>query len=109
VYEPQTDGKVVNYLVLASGARTIPDGLELFEWFNANANDVVLAGDFNNWQQGNARLAKDADGVWRCRLHANRPITYKFVVDDLWLARARSARGIEWRPDNFGEHHSSAL
>lgn len=60
------------------GAATIS-----FVFHDDKASDVVLAGDFNGWNDRTHRLRKCADGLWRIKIP--RPsagdYAYKFCVD----------------------------
>ncbi len=85
-YAPDLHGGVNSLLVVQNGERITPeDGLEYFEYEALPETQFVnLAGDFNEWKQGTIDLLKFPDGLWRCWLKVERPITYRFVVDDMW-------------------------
>ncbi len=105
VYTFSPEGEVHNLLVLENGTRTIPTGLELFEWPDASAEDVVVAGDFNGWFQGNVRLLKNGSNVWQAWLDVGRPVVYKYVVDDLWKSEP-SDDGIALVGDDFNNYNN---
>lgn len=52
-----------------------------------DANEVLLAGDFNNWDYTNTRLQKGKDKLWRAELMLKPGrYEYKFVVDGNWIS-----------------------
>jgi len=66
--------------------RVTPQGVE-FVYVNPSAQNVFVAGNFNEWNPSRDALSKDKKGVWRLVL----PLKpghhqYKFVVDGAWLA-----------------------
>lgn len=56
-----------------------------FEFYAPQAEDVRLAGTFNNWDPTKHRLRKDANGRWRLTLKL-RPgrYEYRYLVDGNW-------------------------
>lgn len=52
-----------------------------------DANQVMLAGDFNNWDFNSTSLKKGKDKVWKkdVSLKPGR-YEYKFVVDGSWIS-----------------------
>lgn len=56
-----------------------------FSYGSADAKEVCLAGDFNNWSFNGLPLRKDAQGIWRVRLLvAPGRHEYRFIVDGDW-------------------------
>jgi 1,4-alpha-glucan branching enzyme len=52
-----------------------------------NANEIFLAGDFNNWQNDSKdfRLRKFRDGTWKKMVKLKPGVyEYQFVVDGRW-------------------------
>ena len=86
-YWPDSEGNVNSYLRVVANARMLEyDGLEFFDIPAPRATDVHLAGDFNNWVQGNTSLRRTENGMWQCWLKVQRPVTYRFIVDDIWMS-----------------------
>ena len=53
---------------------------------HATADEVFLAGEFNEWSAESTPLAKGADGVWRVEVSLSEgDHAYKFVVDGEWI------------------------
>ncbi len=99
---------VCNLIYLRNGIAMIPEGLELFTFEAPNAEDVVVAGNFNGWYQGNMRLFKNERGEWQGWLKAERPLIYKYVVDDLWT-NEESNPEVELLEDGFGGFNCARL
>lgn len=50
------------------------------------AQEVFLAGSFNEWDEGARPLKKDAKGVWRTRISLEPgEYEYRFIVDGEWV------------------------
>jgi serine protease AprX len=80
-------------------------GMIMFFYHNDEAERVVLAGDFNNWNAAQIRFAK-TNGVWRAEIPAPPPgrYHYKFVVDgERWLDDP--SNGLK-ATDNYGGFNS---
>lgn len=69
-----------------------------------DAKEVMLAGDFNNWDYTTTRLEKGKDKVWRVEV-ALKPgrYEYKFVVDGNWMSDPANSNN-SWNP--FGTENS---
>lgn len=64
-----------------------------FEYFNAAAGEVRLAGSFNGWQPQTTPLARRRDGLWSVELLLQPGHhEYRFVVDGQWLDDPLAAR-----------------
>jgi 1,4-alpha-glucan branching enzyme len=51
----------------------------------ADAREVILMGDFNNWNSKTHPMKKDKDGVWKkAVLLFPGKYEYKFLVDGYW-------------------------
>lgn len=51
------------------------------------AREVMLAGDFNNWDYKNTPLKKDKSSLWKKELSLKPgKYEYKFVVDGNWIS-----------------------
>lgn len=69
----------------------------------ADAQLVVLAGSFNNWNESQLLFAREGD-VWVCRLDlAPDRYTYKFIVDGNWMLDPSNA---ETEEDEYGNLNS---
>jgi 1,4-alpha-glucan branching enzyme len=56
-----------------------------FEFLAPEANEVYLAGDFNNWNTGIHPMKKNRDGVWKTSLPLKPGrYEYRFFVDGNW-------------------------
>jgi 1,4-alpha-glucan branching enzyme len=52
----------------------------------ADAKQVYVAGDFNQWNPSDKKMTKAKDGSWRAKLTlAPGRHQYKFVADGTWL------------------------
>lgn len=58
----------------------------VFSVMAADAREVFLVGDFNNWQADDSgRMSKNGDGSWHKRLSLNSGVhRYRFVIDGKW-------------------------
>jgi hypothetical protein len=69
----------------------------------AEAQVVVLAGSFNNWNESQLLFAREGD-EWVCRLDlAPDRYTYKFIVDGNWILDPSNA---ETEEDQYGNLNS---
>ncbi len=84
----------------------VENGKISFYFHDDEAREVALCGNFNNWQAGNTRFKKQANGFWKAELQmlpAGKYL-YKFVVDDArWTEDA--SNGFK-EADNFGGFNS---
>jgi len=55
--------KVIIGLILVSGVKTTPRGVK-FEYYNPDAKQVYLAGEFNEWSTTSLPMRKEKDGTW---------------------------------------------
>ncbi|HHF52739.1 MAG TPA: hypothetical protein ENL43_00035, partial [candidate division WOR-3 bacterium] len=78
--------KVIIGLILVSGVKTTPRGVK-FEYYNPDAKQVYLAGEFNEWSTTSLPMRKEKDGTWWIviKLPPGK-YEYKFVVDGQWVA-----------------------
>ncbi len=64
--------------------KSVPGGI-LFTYEAPEAENVYIAGSFNDWNSSKDKLNKDEDGVWHIILKlAPGKYQYKFVVDGNW-------------------------
>lgn len=80
-------------------------GKIMFFYHNDEAERVMLAGDFNNWNAAQIRFNKP-NGIWRAEIDAPPPgrYHYKFVVDgEHWVDDP--SNGLK-TPDNYGGFNS---
>jgi hypothetical protein len=69
----------------------------------ADAQVVVLAGSFNNWNESQLLFAREGD-AWVCRIDlAPDRYTYKFIVDGNWMLDPANA---ETEEDEYGNLNS---
>ena len=85
----------------AVGMRTVPFSYAA----GKSANDVFLAGTFNDWSDSKQRLGDaDGDGVWETTLLLQPgSYQYKFVVDGSWHHDPNNPNGTD---DGFGGQNS---
>lgn len=70
----------------------------------AEASEVFVAGDFNQWNPKGTPLRKDPQGVWRAELQVlPGGHEYRFIVDDQWKDDPQATRFI---PNPFGSRNS---
>lgn len=75
------------------------DGTVTFNYKNANAASVYLAGSMTNWENGKKAMTKYTDGIWSITLRlgdAAKNYEYKFIVDGKWItdpANSKTSNG----------------
>lgn len=65
------------------------DGRYDIKWLYANprADEVYLAGDFTNWDQGKALMEKTDEGwVFEMNVPSGTVFKYKFIADGAWVS-----------------------
>jgi 1,4-alpha-glucan branching enzyme len=76
----------------------------VFTYDDADAEEVVLAGDFNAWDRKKHRMVKTPSGLWeRTVMLVPGRHEYKFRVDGQWLCDPKAG---ETCPNEFGTHNS---
>lgn len=71
-----------------------------FEFYAPLANEVAIAGDFNNWDASQNKLKKDSRGNWKTVLTLNPGrYEYRLLVDGNWENDPKST---EFVPNGFG-------
>lgn len=72
----------------------------LFEFYSPSAEEVRVAGTFNNWDASKHRLKKDSSGYWRLTLKLNvGRYEYRYLVDGNWENDQRPGACV---PNAFG-------
>lgn len=57
-----------------------------FSYSHPSAKNVLLAGDFTNWQSGAKTMKKEGDTfVYRKVVSAKSVLTYKFIINGNWM------------------------
>ena len=58
---------------------------EMFQVIDPNAEEVLLLGDFTNWEENPILLKRENDGIWKATVPLG-PGTheYRFIVDGQW-------------------------
>jgi 1,4-alpha-glucan branching enzyme len=57
-----------------------------FELFAPEAQNVSLAGDFNDWDMSSHPLGKNSDGTWKVKIDLMPgKYEYRFLVDGEWM------------------------
>lgn len=65
------------------------DGRYDIKWLyvNPRADEVYLAGDFTNWDQGKALMEKTDEGwVYEMNVPSGTVFKYKFIADGAWVS-----------------------
>ncbi len=74
-----------------------------FSYYNGPANQVSIAGDFNEWDPSRLLLTRESDGRWAGRVKlAPGEYEYLFVVDGEWQLDP----GADAVPNPFGTRNS---
>ena len=56
-----------------------------FSFKSSDAEEVILMGDFNNWNAKKHPMQKDRNGMWvKSVIISPGKYEYKFLVDDQW-------------------------
>ena len=76
---------------------------ESFTYFAPSADNVMLVGDFTEWEQNPISLKKQKDGTWK----ATVPLEpgehqYRFLVDGQWQDDQECS---DKRPNGFGQQN----
>ena len=70
----------------------------------ADAREVYLAGEFNDWSPTKSPMKKSTDGKWKKQLLLPPgEFEYKFLVDDQWI---EDPQNDDARPNCFGTWNS---
>ncbi len=68
------------------------------------ANDVFLAGDFNNWDTETLPMKKDDSGIWKRMLKLEPKLyEYKFIIDGEWKIDPQNSKTC---PNCFGTENN---
>ena len=68
-----------------SAVKSVPNGIR-FTYDAPNAENVYIAGSFNDWNSSKDKLHKNNDGIWTITLKLSPgKYQYKFFVDDNWF------------------------
>ncbi len=71
-----------------------------FKFFRPAAKQVHLAGDFNNWREGELPMVHCGDGYWKARLRLPAgEFRFRYCADGEWFTDF-AAFGVE--PSRFG-------
>lgn len=83
--------------------KTLKTQKQTFALAAPDADSVLLAGDFTDWQQRPLALKKDRSGVWK-RTVSLPPGTYqyRFIVDGEWRDDPECATRV---PNPFGSQN----
>lgn len=107
LFAAMPDGSVHSLMRVQGGIAGFGEGVESFRYYGPEAEHVTLTGDFAGWRMGAVPMRKGGSGHWVTSLRANRPMTYKFVVDGMWLPDLEGAD--ELVPDGYGGQNSMRL
>jgi 1,4-alpha-glucan branching enzyme len=74
---------------------------ETFSYVQPNARNVMLVGNFTDWEQHPIELKKQKDGTWRTTVTLEPgEYEYRFLVDGEWRDDATCPMR---KPNPFGE------
>jgi 1,4-alpha-glucan branching enzyme len=69
----------------------------------AGAQDVIVVGDFNQWNEAGTRLAKSGDGEWKITLSLEPgEYQYRLKVDGEWRDHAEAQKRV---PNPYGSEN----
>ena len=75
-----------------------------FSFESSDAKEVILMGDFNNWNPKKHPMKKDDNGKWtKAVLLPPGQYEYKFLVDGQWKEDPQNDR---IRPNKFGTYNN---
>lgn len=78
-----------------------PDGTIQFEFFRPDAQQVSLAGEFNDWRTNGLPMVREAGGWWRCDLQLEPGFyQFRYVADGQWYTDYASF-GVEPTPQGL--------
>jgi len=71
-----------------------------FRFYRPQAKNVHLAGDFNDWREGELSMVRDQEGYWQARMHLPAgEFRFRYCADGEWYTDF-AAFGVE--PGRFG-------
>ncbi len=71
-----------------------------FTFYRPQATQVFVAGEFNDWREGELAMSQTDDGTWRARMRLpNGEFKFRYCADGVWYADY-AAFGVE--PGMFG-------
>lgn len=63
---------------------------ETFQFIDPKAEEVLLLGDFTNWEKNPILLKRQNDGIWKASVPlAPGAYEYRFMVDGQWRDDAK--------------------
>ena len=78
----------------------VENGTAEFRFFRPDAQNVYLAGDFNDWRTDQLLMNRDASGHWSCRMQLPAGVyRFRYCADGVWYTDY-AAFGVE--PGQFG-------
>jgi len=76
---------------------------ESFTYFAPTADNVMLVGDFTEWEQNPISLKKQKDGTWKASVELESgEYQYRFLVDGQWQDDEQCP---DRRPNGFGQQN----
>ncbi|MGA1839620.1 MAG: glycogen-binding domain-containing protein [bacterium] len=74
-----------------------------FSYYAPDANQVNLAGDFNDWNTNSCSLTRSNSGEWTTSLQLKPGVyDYRFLVDGEWRDDPKSSERV---PNSFGSQN----
>ena len=76
---------------------------ESFAYFAPSAENVMLVGDFTEWEQNPITLKKQKDGTWKANVELQSgEYQYRFLVDGQWQDDSQCP---DRRDNGFGQQN----
>ena len=84
----------------AKGSKAKRESKETFSFNDPNAQDVLLAGDFTDWEGNAIPMKKQKNGTWKATVSLETgTYEYRFLVDGAWQDDGECP---DRRPNGFG-------
>ena len=75
-----------------------------FTFFDPEAKEVFVVGEFDNWDTGKNKMRRFKDGTWKKKIKLDPgQYEYRFLVDGDWQNDPQCK---EHRPNSFGSENS---
>jgi 1,4-alpha-glucan branching enzyme len=87
----------------ASGTSTAKKAKESFIYADDSAENVMVVGDFTEWDHNPIALKKQKDGTWKATVPLDPgEHEYRFIVDGKWQDDSQCAQR---KPNGFGQQN----
>ena len=87
----------------SSTTNTARKAKESFTYFGPAAQEVMVVGDFTDWDQNPIALKKQKDGTWKATISLDPgEHEYRFIVDGKWQDDSQCNQR---KPNGFGQQN----